>query len=903
MVGETEGRWVALERHRHFRICASCRLEWPPTYASCPACRRWLGDADRMVRESWIAPGGLPAGACLGEEAPGPAVVLASTLHVAAAIPTWAPPDGRLAVTGWLDRLRADLVQAGAWLGAADGARPGLMAAFPGCGDPADQAQRAVAAALRARELAADAGLGGEASPERLFFGINTGPAGVRAEGGRPALHGASLSVAGLLARCLGPGHVVASATTYRLARQVYEGFGTQAVERGEGTLPDPVYTIRGPRPVVTWRRQLAGHAVPLTGRDAELAELEAAWAGLAEGRGRVVHLVAEPGVGKSKLLDTFAARRSDGEVWRGWGACYGGSDLQFLRDLLAPQWLPAGLPRSEARAALRARLVASGLDAEPLHRTLGRVFGLEADHARGVAAGEAAAALVALATRAAARRPLAVLCDDLHWADGTSLQALMAALPALRAARVMVVLAYRPSLRDRFALPCEAGDVCLSLGPLAEAAAADLLAHYASDGLPRWRRAILQAAAGSPLYLEEAVGLLRDVGVLPDGTGFAEIALPPSLPLLLLRRVRAWSERQLTDLELAARVSLPGPVDVRRGVEAVERRLEDWLDRIESGGYVGHAELGDVLAALKSVEHRLMLLRWRLGVPQPRHSRLRAAMERLHAGASAQWQAAIRARAADPAQGTSAFWLAAEAAEMARLRDDRQAALDFYRLALSLYPAEEDVSALYPLDRLWSEIAAELQAAGHLHGARAALAAGLSAAGQPKQRCRLAATGACLAARLGRWDEAERLAATAEAEAAGLDERDADTEAARLHVTLARAAARSGSDAGAAGSTLAQVAEASASLGLADLAWESVLLNLEVGARNEDAVDAALRWAAEGGADPYGVRLFLALAGCAGPVKARVAYAEQALRLASAQRLRGWEQAARSVLAASSAG
>ncbi len=80
----------------------------------------------------------------------------------------------------------------------------------------------------------------------------------------------------------------------------------------------------------------------PLFGRDRELGELDEALAGAAEGRGRLLLLVGEPGIGKSRLAEAFAdvaaargATIAWGRAWEAGGAPAYWPWIEVMRDLL----------------------------------------------------------------------------------------------------------------------------------------------------------------------------------------------------------------------------------------------------------------------------------------------------------------------------------------------------------------------------------------------------------------------------------------------------------------------------------------------------------------------------------------------------------------------------------------
>jgi len=264
-------------------------------------------------------------------------------------------------------------------------------------------------------------------------------------------------------------------------------------------------------------------------GRERELAWLVRRLDAALGGTRQVAFVAGEPGIGKTTLLETFAASVAravpDGRV--AWGRCTQprttGEPYRAVLDALgrlcrgpdgaqvietlgrhAPTWLlqlPGAAP-PERLASLRQRVAASAT------RMLR----------------ECAEALDALAATA----PVVLCLEDLHWADLSTLE-LLAALAARREpARLLVLTTYRPVepahplaelLRE---LRLHAPGSALELGPLDEGAVGDYLARrfgWAAVEEPV-RAAIYARTAGNPLYLVHLVEALCRHGRLARADG-----------------------------------------------------------------------------------------------------------------------------------------------------------------------------------------------------------------------------------------------------------------------------------------------------------------------------------------------------------------------------------------------
>jgi predicted ATPase len=312
--------------------------------------------------------------------------------------------------------------------------------------------------------------------------------------------------------------------------------------------------------------------ASELVGRTAELERGRAALEALMTGRGGVLFLTGEPGIGKSRLLlelhGVFDRGRSEAgtPLWLE-GRCVSyGESLPYspFRDLIR-EWLGVGRDAPELRVRLG------------LHRALDRLFGGRADEyypylgslldltlerePQARLAGLSPEALQyrtfevveALAVRLADEGPLVVALEDLHWADPTSVELTGRLLALPERAAVLLVLSQRNepdhaswALRERAQREYPHLTQALALQPLSGDAEAELLASLVgAETLPgELSRRLLDQAEGNPFYLEELIRSLVDSGALVhDDAGWTferevAISVPPTVEKAIVARI-----------------------------------------------------------------------------------------------------------------------------------------------------------------------------------------------------------------------------------------------------------------------------------------------------------------------------------------------------------------------------
>jgi ABC-type transport system substrate-binding protein/class 3 adenylate cyclase len=407
----------------------------------------------------------------------------------------------------------------------------GVPAAHDDDAERSVRAARAMQAALEgyAADLAAAYGVKLAAR-----IGVNTGPVVVVADESpaeeRYNALGDTVNTAARLQAHAGNGGIVVGSAT---AAQVESAFDLESV--GLLELKGKAERVAAFR-VIGERERVVRRLTPLIGRDDELATLDQVLGGLAEGRGAIVAITGEPGIGKSRLVAEARSRWQDTVRYlTAQGVSYAQAVPYYpLRELLR-SFLGVGVgdPEARVRLELKAQLSAAlGDRADPYYPFLASLLGLaletEAEeHLRGLARDsvqrQTHEAVTELARALSRGQPLALVLEDLHFADEPTLELIDELLSLTDEEAVALLLLYRndPDLRS-WAL----GEAArrryrhrfqeLQLNPLDPGDGVRLAASAAEGDLAD--ELVEQLAArtgGNPLFLEEAA---RDAVERGDG-------------------------------------------------------------------------------------------------------------------------------------------------------------------------------------------------------------------------------------------------------------------------------------------------------------------------------------------------------------------------------------------------
>jgi class 3 adenylate cyclase/tetratricopeptide (TPR) repeat protein len=539
-----------------------------------------------------------------------------------------------------------------------------------------DAPERAIRAALEivaaaaqyAQRLEQDRGIRGF----RVRVGINTGQVvvGEAKPNGRVEYTpmGDAVNLAALMKHSAPPGGILISHAAYRHVRGVFDVQAQPPLPVEGVSQPVQSYLVKGARPRA-WRmdsRGVEGIKTRMVGREAELLRLQVAHREVVQGHeARVVTVVGEPGVGKSRLLDEFTAwlDLQPERVWylRGRASAEGRSVAYSpWRDLFAYQF-DIRETDSCLRALVKFRWGMSPYlepeDADLVGHLVGFDFAasshvvglLNSPSLRQIAAANLVRYLHALMTA----HPVMVLLEDLHWADDSSLDLLAQLVDRLAGEPLLVVGASRPELWERRPSWGEGQEryIRVEVKPLSKLFSRVLveeLLHKVRDTPEAVQQLVVEGAEGNPFYAEELIKMLIEDGVIVPGAEewrvevdrLAQMRVPSTLTAVLQARLDSLPAEERQVLQQASVVGrefwagvvaeLAGAVEQPEEVQFHLRALRsrELVYRRERSVFAGTEEYLFKHNALRDVTYETVLQK----VRQRYHAQVAAWLEG-HAG------------------------------------------------------------------------------------------------------------------------------------------------------------------------------------------------------------------------------------------------------------------------------
>jgi class 3 adenylate cyclase/tetratricopeptide (TPR) repeat protein len=444
--------------------------------------------------------------------------------------------------------------------------------------------------------------------------GINTGPVVVGDVGSDLAMEytamGDAVNVAAYMEQSAQPGTVQVAEATHRLVAPLFdfEDLGPLQVKGKRG--PVRSYRVLAPRAEPGRLRGIEGLSSPLIGRERELAELRRALQELRQGRGGIVMMLGEAGLGKSRLLEE--ARQEFEATPGGRWLKSGGISYDMARPYSVFQQLfrrLCNISEHDEPAQARDRIVdmcrdfqeevtAEAARAAELILSLHR--GSEASAPEGEALKRELFAVMLAAWRKPAQLPLVLVFDDLHWADPASIELLqhlfqltdeipLLFLCAMRPHRQSPGWAAKAAAETSFPHRC----IQIELHPLSASESESLVDHLLdiAELPPALRATIQDKGEGNPFFVEEIIRTLIDAGAIEHDAesghwratqSIESIALPDNLQALLIARMDRLEKDVRRTLQLASVIGRSFFYRVLHWIAEVQDSLQGHLNTLQ---------------------------------------------------------------------------------------------------------------------------------------------------------------------------------------------------------------------------------------------------------------------------------------------------------------------------------
>ncbi len=565
-------------------VCPSCGAPTAPGFLFCPTCGARLAEVE-----------GGPAGET-GDERKVVTVVFVDLVGFTSRASELDPEEVGLLLSPYHARVRLELERFGGTVEKFIG--DAIMAVFGAPVAHEDDAERAVRAGLAV--LDAIQALN-EADPSRdlaVRIGINTGEAvvslGARPSEGEGIAAGDVVNTASRLQTAAPAGGILVGEATQAATRHAVEYSPLEVDARGKRE-PVPAFLVLD---ATAPGQSALGPDAPLVGRQRELELLlDAVDRMQQEQTAQLITLVGPPGIGKSRLVFELleARRQAERPVASLLGRSLPYGDVVTFGALSAMVKKRAGIvsdPAAEAREKIHlavSRVLEQGSEARWVESHLLTLVGLGGQEEVGVdRRTDTFAAWRRFLEATAARTPLVIVFEDLHWADDGLLDFVDYLVTWTVDVPLVVVATTRPELLER--RPAWGGGkrnaLTISLRALSTEETAELFAALLEQAtLPADAHgALLERAGGNPLYAGEYVRMLVGAGLLQrsrDGWHLrpgAELPLPATVQAIIAARIDALESNEKAILQ---RASVFGETFRLPAVEALGSPLPRAVDEL----------------------------------------------------------------------------------------------------------------------------------------------------------------------------------------------------------------------------------------------------------------------------------------------------------------------------------
>src|SRR2546425_4447372 len=480
----------------------------------------------------------------------------------------------------------------------------GIMALFGAPIAHEDHAVRACYAALRMQETVkryAEDVRRTQGTTVRIRIGLNSGDVIVRTVGSDLRMDytavGQTTHLAARMEQLADPGSTLLSSHTLALVEGQIQVKALGPMPVKGLAEPVEVYEMVGASTIRSRFQAAAARGLTtFVGRAAEMEQLYQALDHARAGRGQVIAVVGEPGVGKSRLYYEFthSHRVQDCFVIASTSVSYGKAASYFpLIDLLRTSFRVEG--RDDARLIrekVTGRLLSLDRTLEPFLAAVLWLLDVSPDdpHWEQLDPPQRRQQILDGAKRLLLResqtQPVVVVFEDLHWIDAETQALVDSLIEGLPGARLLMLVNYRPEYQHAWGSKTYYRQ--LRIDPLPVASAHQLLDTLLGGDptVQPLKTLLVRRTEGTPFFLEESVRTLVETKVLVGHPGsycllksVDAIEVPATVKALLAARIDRLSPEEKAVLQAASVVGTDVPFEVLQAIadlapDQLRRRL-----------------------------------------------------------------------------------------------------------------------------------------------------------------------------------------------------------------------------------------------------------------------------------------------------------------------------------------
>ena len=436
-----------------------------------------------------------------------------------------------------------------------------------------DDSERAIMSGLDMMDAVHELGL-------EIKVGINTGmmyfgPIGTQ-EHQEISAYGEDINLAKRLQEEAQPGQIIVGSRTHRFTRKAFQFEPLQPLTLKGIEKPIQAYSAIKQLPRPEKIRGIEGLRARMIGRDDELAKLKDALGEMLNGRGQMVSIIGEAGVGKSRLVSELKEVVSGHDKTPLWleGRCLSlgvtasyWPFIDIFREYMGWGTDDSDRTRADSIVSRLREMVDMGDLTEDRYDEIGPMlgnllsvqFGNDWDDRLKNADPQQIKHRTFMAVRdflmaLSKQHPLILVFEDLHWSDSLSLDLISLLMEALTLAPLFLLCVYRPEKEHKsWHLGTIASQKCseryteLHLRELTHGQSQRLVESLLRiDNLPSSvKDMILGKSQGNPFFVEEVIRSLIEMGmVYQEGDrwhareGIESIAVPETIQSVILSRI-----------------------------------------------------------------------------------------------------------------------------------------------------------------------------------------------------------------------------------------------------------------------------------------------------------------------------------------------------------------------------